>query len=178
MATKGRGFPHPWLVRMGGDACDIHTAALEVNEEQHVVGHQSSKRQNIDREEVGCREKGEVGPNEFRPGGRTFALWRGRYTVAAQHIADRLIGDMISQIGERSDNPIIAPGTIFPGHANNQSLDVLANSRSAGASPGLRSVEFASNEPSVPCEDGVGLSGCGHFAQCPTTESEANFAKR
>ena len=54
---------------MGGDAGDVYTAALEVDEEQHVVGHQSSKRQNLDREEVGCREEGEVGPNEFRPGG-------------------------------------------------------------------------------------------------------------
>src|SRR5262252_3534484 len=87
---------HPWLVRVGGDARDVHTAVLEVNEEQHVVGDQSSKRENLDREEVGCREEGEVGPNEFRPGGRTSALRHGRYTVAAQHIADRLIADMIS----------------------------------------------------------------------------------
>ena len=125
---------------MGGDAADVHTAALEVNEEQHVVGHQSSKRENLDREEVGCREEGEVGPNEFRPGGRTSALGCGRYTVAAQHVADCLIGDMVSQIGERPDNPVIAPGAIFPGHANNQSLDVLVNSRSAGTLPRLRSV--------------------------------------
>jgi len=53
---------------MGGDAGDVHTAALEVNEEQHVVGDQSSKRENLDREEVGCREEGEVGPNKFCPG--------------------------------------------------------------------------------------------------------------
>ena len=88
--------------------------------------------------------------------------------MAAQHIADRLIGDMISQFGERPDNPVIAPEAIFPGHANNQSLDTLVNSRSAGTSPRLRSVEFASNEPSVPCEDGVGLGGSRDFAQCPT----------
>ena len=77
---------------MGGDAGDVHTAALEVNEEQHVVGDQSSKRENLDREEVGCREESEVGPNEFRPSGRTSALGCGRYTVAAQHVADCLIG--------------------------------------------------------------------------------------
>jgi hypothetical protein len=92
---------HPWLVRMGGDAGDVHTAALEVNDEQDVVGHQSSKRQNLDREEVGCREEGEVGPNEFRSGGRTFAFLRGRYTVVAQHIVDCLIGDIIPEIGEQ-----------------------------------------------------------------------------
>ena len=112
----------------------IHTAALEVNEEQHVVGDQSSKRENLDREELGCREEGEVGPNKFRPGGRTFALRRGRYTVAAQHIADRLIRDMISQIGERPDNPIIAPGPVLLRHPNNQFLDFFVDWRSTRAS--------------------------------------------
>ena len=87
---------------------------------------------------------------------------------SAQPIAASLIGDVISQIGERPDNPVIAPGAIFPGHANNQSLDALVNSRSAGTSPRLRSIEFASDEPSVPGEDGVGLGGSRHFAQCPT----------
>ena len=107
-----------------------------------------------------------MNPNEFRPVGRMFARRRGRYTVATQHIADRLIGDMISQIGERSENSVITPGAIFPGHADNQLLDVLVNSRSAGTSPRLRSVGFASHEPSVPCEDSVGLGGSRHFAQC------------
>ena len=67
-------------------------SALEVNEEQHVVGDQPSKRENLDREEVGGCEEGEVGPNEFCPGSRMSELRCGRYTVAAQHIADRLIG--------------------------------------------------------------------------------------
>ena len=31
------------------------------------------------------------------------------YTVTTQHVADRLIGDLMSQIGERPDDPIIAP---------------------------------------------------------------------
>jgi hypothetical protein len=96
--------------------------------------------------------------------------------VARQQITDRLIGDMISQIGERSDNSVMAPGTIFPGHADNQLLDVLVNSRSAGTSP--RSVEFVSNEPSVPCQDGVGPGSSRYLAQCSTASSEANFAER
>jgi len=69
---------HPWLARMGSDAGDIHAAALEMNEERHVVGHQPSQRENLDSEEVRCREQREVGPNEFRPAGRTFAFRRRR----------------------------------------------------------------------------------------------------
>ena len=33
-----------------------------------------------------------MGPNEFRPGGRTSALRCRRYTMTSQYIADRLIG--------------------------------------------------------------------------------------
>jgi len=67
---------HPWLVRMGSDAGDIHTAALEMNEEQHLAGHQPSQCENLDSEEVRCREQREVGPNKFRPSGRMFAFRR------------------------------------------------------------------------------------------------------
>jgi len=53
-----------------------HAAAVEMNEEQHVVGHQPSQRENLDSEEVGCRQQREVSLNEFRPGGRMFAFRR------------------------------------------------------------------------------------------------------
>jgi hypothetical protein len=64
----------------------------QVNEEQHVVGvgHQSWKKS------VAARRVGELGANEFRPGGRMFASGRGRHIVRAQNVADRLIGDMTS----------------------------------------------------------------------------------
>ena len=92
-------LPHPWFVRMGRDAGDVDAAALQVNEEQHIVRDQASKRHNLDCEEVGCHEESEVGPNKFSPGGRTFAHRRWRYTVTPQNIADRLIRDLMPQIG-------------------------------------------------------------------------------
>jgi hypothetical protein len=54
--------------------------------------------------------------------------------LTAQNSADRLIGDVISQIGERPDNPIIAPGSIFLGHPHNQFLDFFVDWRSARTS--------------------------------------------
>jgi hypothetical protein len=38
---------------MNGEPGDIHSAALEVDEEQHVVGHQPAQRQHFCGEEVG-----------------------------------------------------------------------------------------------------------------------------
>jgi hypothetical protein len=46
-------------------------------------------------EEISAGQHRKVSPDEFYPGRRPFALRRGRYTVTAQNIAHRLIGDMI-----------------------------------------------------------------------------------
>src|SRR5664280_1651835 len=99
---------HPLLVRVNGDPGNVHLAALEVNEKQHVVGHQSAQREDLRREEIGTRQHRQVSPNECCPSHRAFAHWRGRHTVALQNIADRLIRDLMPQIGQRPHNPVIA----------------------------------------------------------------------
>ena len=77
---------------MNRESSDIHSPALEVDEEQHVVGHQPAQRQHLGGEEVGAGQQLHVGPDEGGPCGRALALRRGRQTVAPQNIADRLIG--------------------------------------------------------------------------------------
>jgi hypothetical protein len=46
--------------------------------------------------------------------------------VTAQNIADRLIGDTISQVGERPDSPVIAPAPVLLPHLHNQFRDSLS----------------------------------------------------
>src|ERR1700681_2351504 len=68
---------HPRLIRVDGDPGDVNLAAFEMDEKQHVVGYQSSQRENLRGEKVGPRQHRQVSPNEFRPGGRVLALRRG-----------------------------------------------------------------------------------------------------
>src|SRR5450830_179240 len=143
---------HPRLIRVNGDPGDVHLAALEMDEKQHVVGHQSSQREDLHREKVGPRQHRQVSPNECRPGGRVLALRRGRQTVTAQNIADRLIRYLMPQIGQRPHDPIIAPGPILLGHANNQLLNFSVDPWPARGSTCPRSIELAGDEPSVPCQ--------------------------
>jgi hypothetical protein len=97
-------------IGMHSDSGNINPAALQVNKE-HDVGHESSQREDLYSERIGAGQHCKVSPNELCPGRRPLALRRGRYTVTAQNIADRLITDMISQIGQRPDNPVITPGS-------------------------------------------------------------------
>ena len=94
---------------MNGEPGDIHSAALEVDEEQHVVGYQPAQRQHLGGEEVGPCQQLHVSPDEVRPRGCALALRRRRQTVAPQNIANRLIGNLVPQISQRSRNPVIAP---------------------------------------------------------------------
>jgi hypothetical protein len=55
-----------------------------MDEEQHIVGRQSSQREDLHREKIGSRQHREVSPNEFCPRGRSPALRGGRYAVTPQ----------------------------------------------------------------------------------------------
>ena len=77
-----RDLLHPRLVRLNGDPGDVHPATLEMNEKQHVVGHQSTQREHLRHEEVAPRQQRQVGPNGCRPGGGAFAFGGGRQSVA------------------------------------------------------------------------------------------------
>ena len=43
---------YPRLVRVNGDSGDIHPAALQMDEKQHVIGHQPAQRQHLRCEKV------------------------------------------------------------------------------------------------------------------------------
>ena len=110
---------------MNRDPADVHPAALEMDEKQHVVGHQSAQREHLRGEEVRPDQQRQVDADECRPGCRALALRCRRQSVAVQDIADRLIADLVPQIGQRPHNPVIAPVTVLPRHANDQLLKFL-----------------------------------------------------
>jgi len=61
-----------------------------------------------------------------------------RQAVAPQDITNRLIGNLVPQIGQRSRDPVIAPIPVLAGQANDQLLDLTLDPRSARTSTVLR----------------------------------------
>ena len=169
---------HPRLVRVNGDPSDIHPAALKMDEKQHVIGHQPAQRQHLRREKVGPRQQRQVDPNEGRPGGRALALRRRRQTVALQDIANRLIGNLIPEIGQRPRNPVIAPVPVLARQANDQLLDHSPDPRSARALTGLRAIEFAGDQLAVPGQDGVRPGHSCDLAENLAAQAMADLAER
>jgi len=97
--------------------------------------------------------------------------------MTTQNSADRLIRNLVAQIGERPDNPVIAPRAIFLGHADNQCLDFSVDPRAARSSRPARSVEFARNEPSMPSPDGVRSGDSRYLAESFAGQSMANLTE-
>src|SRR6195256_3707121 len=119
-----------------------------------------------------------MGPNESRPSCRALALGRGRQSVPLQDIADGLIADLVSQIGQRPRNPVITPVTVLLGHAKDQLLNLSLDPRPAGASTGLRAIECAGDELAVPGQDGVRLRHIGYLAENLAAQSMTDLAER
>jgi hypothetical protein len=92
---------HPLLVWMIGDPDNLSPATLETDEEEHVIGHQASPSDDLHRKEIGAGRHHKGSPNEFCRRRRPPALQRRRYAMTVENVADRLIGDMISQVRTR-----------------------------------------------------------------------------
>src|SRR5262245_64886587 len=68
---------------------------------------------------------------------------------------DRLIADLIPQSGQRPSHPVIAPGAVLLGHANDELLDLAPDPRSAWAATGFRAIELAGDKLAIPAQDSV-----------------------
>jgi hypothetical protein len=75
------------------------------------------------------------------------------------------------------DNPVIPQDPILLGYANNQFLNFSVDRWPARDSTCSRSIELASDEPSVPCQDGVRQGGSRHLAEGLAAQSMANLAE-
>src|SRR6476619_7057326 len=60
---------HPFGRGMSGQTGETDTAGFQMNEEQHVVGGETSPGEHFDGEEVGAGQDGHMGGNEILPCG-------------------------------------------------------------------------------------------------------------
>jgi len=82
---------HPSFIRMPRDTRQAHTAALEMDEEQHIIGHQTPLREHFDREEIDAGQNRHMRADELLPGCVLAPFGCRRYAMPPQDVADRLI---------------------------------------------------------------------------------------
>ena len=93
------------------------------------------------------------------------ALRRGFQVVPAQDIAHRDLVDVMPQIRQGPLDASIAPGRILFGHADDELLDLLSDTRSAQRSPLLAPVKLLGDEALIPAQEGLGRHKRGELFQ-------------
>ena len=113
---------HPLGGGMFGQTGEADAARFQMNEEQDVVGGETSPGKHFDSEEVGTCKDGHVGGNEILPGGILAPLGCRLDPVSAQDVAHRLIGNGVAEIGQGSDDAVVSPAGVLSGEAHNESF--------------------------------------------------------
>ena len=94
---------------MWRDTDDLNPSRRQPNEEKDVISHKAQTGPDFSREEVGRREHFHVRSYEFFPRRRFLPFRRRRDTVTLQHVPDRLVAHLVSQICKRPGDTIISP---------------------------------------------------------------------
>src|SRR5262249_53155998 len=106
-----------------------------------------------------------MGADELLPRGRLPPLRCWWESMALEDIPHSLVADGVAQIGQGADDPVIAPGTILLGHADDQGLELRVGRGATGRLALLRAVKFLGYEFAVPAKNCVGLDERRHLLE-------------
>jgi hypothetical protein len=107
---------HPSFGGVSVYAGEGNAPALQVKKEEDVIRNETKPRQGLNGAEVCPGEDGHVGGDELLPL-RALAACRGwRDAVALQNVSDRLIADLMAEIGESASDTIVIPAFVLLGH--------------------------------------------------------------
>src|ERR1035441_5370968 len=140
----------PWAVRVGGGSEDVHDAALDLDDEQHVVVPQEDR---VDVEEVRGHNALGLGGEELGP---RWALSPGcRWeTVAAQHGRDARHRHADAELLQLADNAEISPPGVLPSQAADQVDRLFGKGRTSWSAMRVGPALF--DQRAVPTEDLLG----------------------
>ena len=125
-----------------------------MNDKLHLIGHQSARGPDLNREEIRGGYHLPVRLQESRPRSAFFSVRRRFDAMPFQYVLDRVRCNDVPKIGECALDSVVALGVIFPRHADDQIGDLLGDARSAWSLPGKG--PLLDNKLTVPGEQSIG----------------------
>ena len=156
---------HAGFGRVWRDAGEGNASRLQAEKEEYVIRNKTTPRQDLNREEVRSGKDGHVGGDEFLP---TCALssFRGwRDALPLQNISDRLMRELMAEVGESAGNAIVTPAFVLPSHAEDQCFEFRGDARTSWVGAMLRAVELAGDQTAIPGQDRIWFRNTGDFRQ-------------
>src|SRR5438132_1224815 len=107
-------------------------------------------------EKVRCSQDFPVHCKKLRPAHARLASLRCRIDMmAAQDVAHRELVDVMSEIRQRALHATVTPGGVLLGHAHDQLLDFLSDTRSAKLLSLRAAVKLLRDQSVVPAQEGL-----------------------
>jgi hypothetical protein len=134
-----------------------------------VVPDEAGERYDLDREDVGRRDRSEMSLDERHPRRSLAAQRRWVDAVLLQDPLDRVAADVEAVVPQRASEPGVSPSRVLLGHLEQQADDLgwlRWPARTALWGP----VVLRGDEIPIPAEDRVGAGDGGDFAQGLTAE--------
>src|SRR5262245_16701355 len=114
----------------------------------------------------------------FLPRCGRFPLWSRWDAMPFEDVAHGLGTDRQAQRGQGTDDPIIAPGAILLGHADNQGLQLRVNRGAAGSLTLCGAVKLLRHKSPVPGQDGVRFDDGSDFLESLLLQLRAEVRQR
>src|SRR6266446_1628056 len=111
---------HPVSIRMSADPGYVHPSAFQMEKEQYVISHQPSPTQHFNGEEITPGEHAHVSSEKVLSGCDLAPFGSRGDAVPTQYVFHRLIRQPMTQVGQRTDDPVIAPAGVLPRHSDHQ----------------------------------------------------------
>ena len=156
---------HPGFGRVACDTGESDAPALQVEKEQHVLRDEATPSENFDGEEIRAGENCHMRSDKILPG-RVLAAFRRRGdAMPLEDVSDRLIRNVVTEVGQCAGNPIVAPTGILLGHTDDERLDRGIYTRTSWIGTMLRAVELTGNQTTIPGQNGIWLGNTGYLRQ-------------
>ncbi len=151
---------------------------VKFDEEEHVTRDETAQCPHLCREEVGGPQDLHVAADKFLPRRGLLTIGSSRDTPALEDIANRLIADLIAQMGQGTGDTVVTPAPILFGHLDNEVFEFLIDTRPSYGASLLGAVEFFGHELTMPGENGVGFDDVGDFFEGLLAQLYPNLSQR
>jgi hypothetical protein len=146
-AEIARLLGYPVSGGVGCAAGEVHAAALELDEEEHV---EAAERERLDGEEIASEHGCGLLAQKLVPA-QPRAPRRGRDAVGEQDASNRARRDTRAKLAQLAGDPRVAPARVLTREAQHELAHPVAGRRTARSSLGLR--PFSAHKLPVPAQE-------------------------
>jgi hypothetical protein len=98
--------------------------------------------------------------------------------MTVENVSHRLVGNVMAQVAQGSDDAVVTPARVFPRHAHDESFHFRRDGGTTWILPVLGAIELFGHQLSIPGQNGVGLGDASNLPEGSTSQTLADLGQR